>query len=468
MSAALRVAIVGAGPSGLYAAAELLKRHASAQVEMFDRLPCIGGLVRSGVSPDHAARRKVTDTYEQLLAASGRFRFHGHVEMGRDLSHEELRAHHHAVIYASGAASDKHLDIPGEQLAGCHAATAFVGWYNGHPDFADCSFDLSCERAVVIGNGNVALDVARLLLMSPAALSQTDIADHALDALRESRVKEVVILGRRGPAQAAFTFPELLELAALDDVDVVVECPPALLAAQQQVANPLRLELLREYATANGLGSESRSKRLVLRFLSSPVEVLGAERVQALRIVRNELLTQADGGVRAQPVGTPEDLSCGLVLRAVGYRAAALPGLPFDAKAGVLPNAQGRVLDHASGTALKGTYVAGWLKRGPSGVIGTNKRCSQETVNALLQDAANGLLNHSRESGNPAHQNRDEIDPAPSQMTDITELLASRGVELVDYAGWKRIDRAERKRGAAQARPRVKWVHRQDLLLAAR
>ena len=448
MNAALRVAIVGSGPSGLYAAAELLKRDARAHVEMFDRLPSVGGLVRAGVSPDHAARRRVTETYERLLVASGRFRFHGNVELGQHLSHDELLEHHDAVIYASGAASDKRLGIPGEDLPGSHAATEFVGWYNGHPDFANHSFDLSCERAVVIGNGNVALDVARMLLMSPATLRKTDIADHALAVLSRSQVKEVVILGRRGPAQAAFTFPELLELEALQDVDVVVESPADLLADQTQAANPLRLKLLDEYAAQ---GPRNRAKRLVFRFLAAPIEVLGGERVGALRVARTELVADADGALRARPVGNTEDLRCGLVLRSVGYHASALPGLPFDALRGVLPNQHGRVLDPAASTALKGTYVAGWLKRGPSGVIGTNKICSQQTVSALLADAAAGRLE------------------APSRSaSDLDRLLSTRQPERVDYAGWRRIDRAERIRGTEQSRPRVKLVRREDLLLAAR
>lgn len=447
MSDDLRVAIVGSGPSGLYAAAELLKRAPLAQVEMFDRLPTPGGLVRAGVSPDHAARRQVAAVYERLLVSSGRFRLHGNVEIGRDLSHADLLAHHHAVIYASGASSDRRLGIPGEDLPGSHAATEFVGWYNGHPDFANHHFDLSnTERAVVVGNGNVALDVARMLLMSADALRRTDIAEHALAVLAQSKVREVVILGRRGPAQAAFTFPELLELEALEDVDIVVETPAALLA-DQPGANPQRLQLLREYAGHRD--PPQRARRLVLRFLASPVEILGQGRVEALRVARNELRA-ANGTVAARPTGDVETLGCGLVFRSVGYRATALPGLPFDEARGVLPNTNGRVLDPATRQAIAGSYVAGWLKRGPSGVIGTNKQCSQQTVAALLEDAAAGRLKAPAFNGE-----------------SLDALLEQRQPRQVDYRGWKRIDRAERARGREQNRPRANFSRVEELLAAA-
>lgn len=444
----LRVAIVGSGPAGLYASADLLKRAPEAKVELFDRLPTPGGLVRSGVSPDHAARRQVVAVYERLLASSGRFRLHGNVEIGRDLSHAELLANHHAVVYASGASSDRHLDIAGEDLPGSHAATEFVGWYNGHPDFADRLFDLSTERAVVIGNGNVALDVARILLMSPAQLIKTDIAEHALAALSQSRVREVVILGRRGPAQAAFTFPELMELEGLADVNIVVEATAALLA-DPPGANPLRLQMLREYAAASSHHPE-RPRRLVLRFLGSPTEILGKDRVEALRIVRNELVTTA-GAVAAKATREVETLDCGLVFRSIGYRATALPGLPFDEERGVVPNTLGRVIDPATRQPLAGTYVAGWLKRGPSGVIGTNRQCSQQTIAALLEDAVAGRLS----------------EPA-SRSESLDALLAQRQPRRVDYRAWKRIDRAEIARGAEHGRPRINFNRLDALLEAAR
>ncbi|HZQ37753.1 MAG TPA: FAD-dependent oxidoreductase, partial [Dehalococcoidia bacterium] len=353
----LRVAIVGAGPSGLYAAVELLRRDPLARVSMIDRLPVVGGLARFGVAPDHGVRRQVTAVYERLALSSRRFRFYGNLRVGQDLAHQDLLDHHHAVIYASGAASDRRLDIPGEDLPGCHAASEFVGWYNGHPDYCSRQFDLSADRAIVVGNGNVALDIGRLLLMSSEELRRTDMADHALAALERSRVREVVILGRRGAAQAAFTAPELLELEALADVDIVVDYgqEPA------QDTNPsLRVRLIDEYARRAVRG---RPRRLVLRFLGSPLEIIGQDRVEGLRIARNSLRGDGAGSWRAVPTGQEEILPAGLVFRSVGYRAEPLAGLPFDRAAAIVPNEQGRVVDPALKQACPGVFVAGWLKR---------------------------------------------------------------------------------------------------------
>ena len=447
MSEALRVAVVGSGPSGLYAAAEVLKHDPSAQVDLIDRLPAMGGLVRSGVSPDHAARREVTAVYERLLMRSRRFRFHGNVDVGRHLSHAELLPHFHAVIHASGAAADKRLGITGEDLPGSYSATDFVGWYNGHPDFAHLQFDLSAERAVVVGNGNVALDVARLLLLPQEFLRRTDTADHALAALAGSAVREVVILGRRGPAQAAFTSPELLELGQMQGVDIIVEAPAATLTETNAPGSPLhalRLQLLREYAQKPAAGQQ---RRLVLRFLRSPLEIVGGTRVEGVRCARNELIVAPDGSVRAQATGDVETVPAGLVFRSVGYRALPLPGLPFDERAGVLPNEQGRVIDPDTRSPLAGAYVAGWLKRGPSGVIGSNKHCSRKTVAALLNDASDGRL------------------PAPSKSAaDFEQLLAERQPRRIGYHGWKVLDGHERRSGVAQGRPRVKVTSVDEML----
>ncbi len=442
----LRVGIVGAGPAGLYAAVELLSRDATASVDLFERLPVPGGLARYGVAPDHAERREVIEHYGRLAAASGRFRLHGNVEIGRDVDLSELLNHLHAVVFASGATSDRRLGIPGEDLPGSHAATEFVAWYNGHPDFADRHFEFGTERAIVAGNGNVALDVARMLLMPEAALRATDVADAALEALSNSRVREVVILGRRGPAQAAFTVPELLELQGLDDVDVVVDCPRPLLD-DTSAAHPLRLQLLRELAERAPRG---RDRRLVLRFLASPVEIVGSDRVGAVRCVRNRLVQGVDGTVRAEATPDVETLAAGLVLRSIGYRATRLPSLPFDENRGIVPNRDGRVLDLATGAAMAGVYVAGWLKRGPSGYIGTNKQCSRQTVSALLDDAAAGRLS------------------APvAARRELEALIVARRPARIDYAGWKRIDRAERKGGAETGRPRRRFTRWPDLLGAA-
>lgn len=434
----LRVAIVGAGPSGQYAAVELLQRCHHAEVDLFDRTPTIGGLVRYGVSPDHAARRKVSDVSERMALSSGRFRFHGNVEIGTDLTHSQLSEHFHAVIYASGASSDRRLEIPGEDLPGCHAATAFVGWYNGHPDHADQSFNLDCERAVVIGNGNVALDVARMLLLSPEQLAKSDMADHAIEALRESRVREVVVLGRRGPAQAAFTAPELLELGQLSGVDVSVEG-----AAISDAPSSLRERLIQELQESPDTGQE---RRLVLRFLCSPLEISGNGKVERVRVAHNQLIADSTGTLRAQADGESSAIDCGLLFRSIGYRALPLPGLPFDEQRAVLPNAGGRVQTEAQ-QMLTGTYVTGWLKRGPSGVIGSNKQCARETVSALLEDWQQGRLT--------------------TPLGDLRELLQSSVPSAIDYAAWKRIDRSERQLGRDANRPRVKFTTRPSLLSAA-
>ncbi|MDB5970136.1 MAG: ferredoxin [Hydrocarboniphaga sp.] len=450
MSAPLRVAIVGSGPAGFYAANDLLKRDPASRVELFDRLPTPGGLVRSGVSPDHAARREVIATYERLAMASHRFRFHGNIEIGRQLTHEDLLRCHHAVIYACGSAGDRRLGIPGEDLPGSHAATSFVSWYNGHPDFAAQSFDLSCERAIVIGNGNVALDVARMLLLGHDRLHPTDVADHALRAFAESRIREVVVLGRRGAAQCAFTTPELLELGH-HDLDVRVEhaasagAKPAGRDARAYAVQ-LKLRLLDEYAARAALPD---ARRLVLRFLNSPLAIVGRDRVETLRVVRNRLVSGGRGDLVAESTGEISEITAGLVLRAVGYRGLPVVGLPFDAARGIVPNVGGRIVGE-NRRPMRGAYVAGWLKRGPSGVIGTNKGCSQETVACLLQDFAGDRL------------------PIPDIDDQGTQrLLTERCPDRVDYLGWKKIDRHERLGGMDQQRLRVKLVDLQRMTAVA-
>jgi ferredoxin--NADP+ reductase len=466
------VAIVGSGPAACYAAAELLAAAPGARVRLFERLPAPWGLVRYGVSPQHPDTKAVSRLF-QRTAAGPDLTLHLNVEIGRHLSHAELLAHHHAVLYAVGAPSDRPLGIPGEQLPGSHSATDFVAWYNGHPDHADQRFDLSGDRAVVVGNGNVALDVARILVADPAALAGTDIADHALAALRGSRIREVVLLGRRGPAQAAFSVAELLSLSQLEGVELLVDPLPVAEQPSDPIA-ALKAGLIAELAgrppgpaSAAGAGgsdhatnvamlSSSVSKatllaRIRLRFLSSPLELLGAERVTGLLVGRNELVDGPDGRPVPRPTGHTERLDCGLVLRAVGYRGTPVPGLPFDERTGTLPNDGARVIDPATGVPLPGCYAAGWIKRGPSGVIGTNRRCAQETVGQLLADHAAGRL------------------PEPSgDAAGLAELLARRQPEVVGYRGWKAIDAVERARGREQGRPRVKLVRRADLLEVAR
>jgi len=441
------IAIVGAGPSAFYAAAEVLNRLPSARVNIFDRLPAPGGLARYGVSPDHAERRRMVAHYESLVMGSGRVSFIGDVHIGTDISIEELRASHDATVFACGCAQDQRLGIDGEDLPGSHPASQFVGWYNGHPDHAARRFNLDVESAVVVGNGNVALDAARMLLLDPNRLAATDIAGHALDALRQSRVREVVILGRRGPAESSFTTPELLELFHLDEMDVVVQAgegllrtadaPPGDIRHARDYAQHLKLRLLRELANRPARG---RERRLVLRFLASPLALLGKGHVQALQIGHNELVSGHYGRAQARPTGRSDIMATGLVLRSVGYRGTALPGLPFDPVKGTLPHQAGRVVGSEAAQALPGVYVVGWQKRGPSGVIGSNKVCAVETVTALVEDI-------------PAL-----IERRPLERRSLTELLQRLPQRPVSYGGWKTIDRAEKASGERQGRPRNRLV----------
>jgi ferredoxin--NADP+ reductase len=449
----VRIAVVGSGPAGFYAAGHLLK-ESNVEVDMLERLPTPHGLVRSGVAPDHPKIKTVTRVYEKT-SAHPRFRFFGNIELGRDVTVEELREHYHAIIYAVGAAADRPLGIAGEELPGSWAATDFVGWYNGHPDYCDLDFDLGCERAVVIGNGNVALDVARMLTLDHAELAITDVADHALEALRESAVREVVVLGRRGPAQAAFTNPELLELGEMKDVDVLVdgdelERALAVTDTGMDPTSERNVKVLREYAQRPLSG---QPRRIVLRFLLSPLEFTGDpnDGVAGVRVVRNELVGGADGALRAQATDQEETIEAGLVLRAVGYRGRPLPGVPFDEQRGVIVNEGGRVQDPDGGEVRPGEYVVGWIKRGPTGVIGTNKKDAQETVDAILQDMAADAL--------PS--------PPNSDAQAIEELLLLRRPDLITYEGWSEIDRHERGLGEPHGRPRVKLTRIEEMLRVA-
>ena len=442
----LRVAIVGTGPAACYTA-ETLLRTAGAHVTLLDRLPVPGGLVRFGVAPDHPATKGVADGFRELFHHP-RLRLHLNVEVGRDVTAAELAAHHHAVVYAVGASGDRTLGIPGEDLPGSLSARRLVAWYNAHPDAATTPVDLSAERAVVVGNGNVALDVARILLSDPADLARTDIADHALAALREGRTREVVLLGRRGPEHAAYTRPELLALLQLPGVEVVVDDHPAVAAVIDAAADGDRAAVLRgvRRERIDWAQPPPAGKRIVLRFLSSPVELRGDTRVEAVLTRRAEVPAAAG----AFP-GGEEAIPAGLVLTAIGYRGAPVPGLPFDPATGTVPNDEGRVLDPATGQPVPGTYVVGWIKRGPTGGIGANKACSGGTVAALLADAAAGLL----------------PDPmgTPGQLR---RLVRTRAPHALGRRAAAAIDRAERRAGKAAGRPRVKFATTAELLAAGR
>lgn len=442
----LRVAIVGSGPAACYAAEELLSHRAlGAQVDMFERLPTPGGLVRFGVAPDHQATKQASNMFARTLARKD-FRLFLNTEVGRDVTHEELTDRYHAVIYAVGATADRPLDIPGEHLPGSYSATEFVAWYNGHPDYSSRTFDLSTERAVIVGNGNVAMDVARILVSDIERLRETDIADHALEQLAKSNIKEVVVVGRRGPMQAAFTTPELLGLSGLPGVDLLAR--PDELAIDEIGGGDgtfsmgrVKTQLLAELAARPA----THGKRIAFRFRSSPTEILGDRWVGGVRLVRNQLM-ERDGLVVAEATDDLEELSCGLVLRSVGYRGRSIEGLPFDSRRAVLPNVSGRLVDPESLEPARGVYVTGWIKRGPSGVIGTNKKDAKETVQLLIDDFFAGVLNE------------------PEGGLDAAEILPRH----VGVQGWKAIDAHERAAGREVSRPRVKLVDVDAMLEIAR
>ncbi|MGV9411832.1 FAD-dependent oxidoreductase [Nocardia sp. NPDC003693] len=381
----LRVAIVGSGPSAMYAADELLTQ-AGVQVTVIDKLSTPYGLARFGVAPDHTKTRKVAELFDVISAQPG-FGSYLNLTVGEHVSHSDLIAHHHAVLYAVGASSDRKLGVPGEGLPGSVSATEFVAWYNGHPDQAGRYFELSQKRAVIVGNGNVALDVARLLTTDPELLVDTDVAPRALAALRRSKIEEVVVLGRRGPAESAFTVPEFVGLLGAD-VDIVVEGEIPEITPDMPQKVEQKLKLLRGLADRPTGGR----KRIVFRYLSAPTAINGVDRVTGVEVARNELVADADGVLRAQATGEVETLETGLVLTSVGYRGVALPGLPFDERGGIIPNLDGRVLETAGGSVVPGAYVTGWIKRGPTGFIGTNKSCAQQTVRQLVDDFNAGRL----------------------------------------------------------------------------
>jgi ferredoxin/flavodoxin---NADP+ reductase len=437
-----RVAVVGSGPAGFYAAGALLSSEEPVEVDMFERLPTPWGLVRLGVAPDHPKIKSVSRAFERIAERPG-FRFFGNVEIGRDLGQDDLADLYDAVVYAVGAQTDRQLGIPGEELPGSYPATEFVAWYNGHPDHQGLEFDLSVERVVVIGAGNVAVDVARMLALTAEELTPTDTTEAAIAAMAGSAIREIVLVARRGPVQAAFTTPELIELGELAGCDIVVDpadlvLDPASEAALAGDTNATRnLEVLREFA-ARPLHGHPRT--LVLRFLLSPVALTGTGRVEAVELVHNRLEPDGRGGLRAVAGEERETIPCGLVFRSVGYRGVPLPGLPFDESRGVISNEGGRV--------APGVYVAGWIKRGPSGVIGTNKKDASETVELLLDDL--------------------RAVPAKGRAAaDVDALLLERGAEPVLYHGWTAIDEAERGAGEKLGRPRVKLCSWDELLAAA-
>jgi ferredoxin/flavodoxin---NADP+ reductase len=465
----LHVAIIGAGPAAFYAAEELV-RHSAVRVDMFDRLPTPYGLVRAGVAPDHPSTKGVEKTFAST-AAKRTFEYFLNVEVGKHLDHSDLTDHYGAVIYAHGASTDKHLGIDGEDLPGSIAATDFVAWYNGHPDYADRDFDLSAERVVVVGNGNVALDVARILLDSPDKLAKTDIADHALEKLRGSNVSEVVLLGRRGVAQGAYTNAEFLAMGDLPGVDVIIDPDDLVLDAASQAARDAgtldstiatKVRIAEEFAKRE---PTEGNKRVVFRFLVSPLAIKGSDQgVETIRCARNEFVNAPDESadnagdtprpassrIAIRPSGEEFDLPAGIVMRAIGYTGLPLEGVPFDGGQGVVPNAGGRVLEEPGGAPLEGVYVTGWIKRGATGGIGMNRLCGQETALAVIADFTEEKLS----------------EPVKSRE-EIPALIAERGAGRIDGAGWKKIDLAEKAAGKGTGRRRIKIVSIEAMEAAA-
>lgn len=441
----LRVAIIGSGPSGFYAAEPLLKGDTHCIVDMYDRLPTPFGLVRGGVAPDHPKIRTVTRVYEKTAAREG-FTFLGNVMIGRDLSIEELRQHYDAVIFTCGAETDRKMGIPGEDLPGSYTATSFVGWYNGHPDYRDLEFDLSQESAAIIGVGNVAMDVARILAKTTEELKETDIAAHALEALSKSKIKTIYVIGRRGAAQVKYTLPEIKEMGELENCNPIIDASELELneasQAELEEGQTKRIfEVMTEFSQRQP--DSAKSKNMHFKFLLSPVEIQGDTHADKLVLEKNILEGEA-GKQRAKGTGEKITLDCGLVFRSIGYRGIPIPGVPFHEQWGVFPNEAGRITDN--GVVVEGLYVAGWIKRGPSGVIGTNKPDAVETVNNLLEDMP-------------------KLTPCSTpDSAAVLRLLKERGVRVITWDDWGKIDKAETEKGQASGKPRERITRIAEML----
>ena len=443
----LRVAVVGAGPAGFYTTEALLRTERSVTVDLIDRLPTPYGLVRAGVAPDHQKLKAAIRVYEKI-AQRPSFAFIGNVTVGRDASIAELRRFYDAIVLCFGAETDKRLGIPGEDLPGSHTATEFVGWYNAHPDYRERVFDFSCEVVVVIGQGNVAMDVSRILAKTVDELKATDIAEHALDALSRSRIREIHLVGRRGPAQAKFTPPEIREIGELADCDPIVQAEDLLLnpESEAELADPENrhardnVTILREFAAR---GAPAKRRRYHVRNFESPKEIRGNGRVERI-VLEKTALHGAPFQQSAKGTGEQVEIACGLVLRSIGYNGVAMPGVPFDARAGVIPSVAGRVVD--DGKPVPGIYVAGWIKRGPTGVIGTNKPDGYESAESLLADVSH-------------------LEPcAVPDSRAFLELLRARGNRSVSFDDWRRIDGAEIARGKPAGTPREKFATVPEML----
>lgn len=447
----IKIAIVGSGPAAFYAADHLQKKLGGRVfVDMFEKLPTPHGLVRSGVAPDHQKIKSVARVYDKI-ASNPQFRFFGLVEFGKHVTLEDLRSRYHHIVFATGAQTDRKMGIPGEGLIGSHTATEFVGWYNSHPDHMGLGFDFSGKRVVIVGVGNVAVDVARILSLTRSEMEGTDIADYALEKLAESGIREIHMLGRRGPAQAAFTNPELRELENLEDADLLVlpdEAEPDSLTLEELERKPDRaaqtkIELIKKASER----VSSKSKKIIIRFLVSPTEIVAGEnnRVKSVKVVKNRLYISDDGSLRPKPTDETEEIPADLVFRSVGYRGIPLPDVPFDDRSGVIPNEKGRILDKTGGNPIPGLYTTGWIKRGPTGVIGTNKTDSGETVSCMVEDI----------------EREDMLRPELTSAESIKELLDEKHIS---YNEWLRVDSFEKKEGEKRGRPRVKVTRLEEIL----
>lgn len=447
----IKVAIVGSGPAAFYAAEHLQKKLGDRVfMDMFEKLPTPHGLVRNGVAPDHQKIKSVARVYDKI-ASNPQFRFFGLVEFGKHVTLEDLRRRYHQIVFATGAQTDRKMNIPGEKLTGSHTATEFVGWYNSHPDYTGLGFDFSGKRVVIVGVGNVAVDVARILSLTRGEMQKTDIADYALEELAESGIREIQILGRRGPAQAAFTNPELRELENLEDADLLTlpdEAQPDPLTLEELERKPDRaaqtkIELIKKASER----VPSKSKKIIIRFLVSPIEIIAGKNnsVKSVKIVKNRLYRSDDGSLRPKSTDETEEIPADLVFRSVGYRGIPLRDVPFDNSWGIIPNEKGKILDKTGGTPLPGLYATGWIKRGPTGVIGTNKTDSGETVSSMVEDI----------------EEKNTLRPELTSAESIKELLEEKHIS---YNEWLQVDSFERKEGEKQGRPRVKVTRLEEIL----
>ena len=444
----LKVAIVGAGPSGFYASEALIRSDLNVEIDLLERLPSPYGLVRSGVAPDHPKLKQAILVYDKIASNNSELNYIGNVTVGKDVSVDELRQTHHAVILTCGAETDRKLGVPGEDLPGSHTATEFVAWYNGHPDYRDREFDLSHQNAVVIGQGNVAADVSRILSKTVDELKTTDIAQHALDALAESKIKHVYVIGRRGPAQAKFTSKELKEFGELEACDAVVNSDELVLnaASEAELAEKSNAGSKKVYDLFVGYaekGLSGKPRQCHFQFLRSPVELIGTNRIEKVVIEHNQLSGDAFKQ-SARGTGERYELETGILFRSIGYRGLEMPGVPFHESWGVFPNENGRITD--KDTAVPQLYTAGWIKRGPSGIIGTNRACAVETVKSLVEDVAS--LGSESKTGREG----------------LYSLLDERNVRHIDYQQWKTIDQAEVARGESKQKPREKFTSVDEML----